>query len=193
MLRSLYDWTIRLAGHRHATWALAGIAFIESSVFPIPPDILLIAMVLARREQAVRYALICTLASVLGGLLGYAIGFGLWEAVGHPVMAFYGYADRFAEFQLLYNDYGAWIVFIAGLSPFPYKVITIASGVTALNLWVFMIASVISRGLRFAVVAALLWYFGPPIRRFIEERLGLVFTAFCVLLVGGFLALRFLH
>ena len=193
MLRSLYDWTLRLAGHRHAAWALAGIAFIESSVFPIPPDILLIAMVLARRELAARYALICTVASVLGGLAGYAIGFGLWEAIGQPVMAFYGYADRFAEFQLLYNDYGAWIVFIAGLSPFPYKVITIASGVTALNIWIFVLASLVSRGRRFAIVAALLWYCGPPVRRFIEERLGLVFTVFCVLLVGGFVALRFLH
>jgi membrane protein YqaA with SNARE-associated domain len=193
VLRALYDWTLRLAGHRHADRALAGVAFIESSVFPIPPDILLIAMIMARRERALRYAVICTVASVLGGLLGYAIGYGLWEAVGEPVLAFYGYGDRFAEFQALYNDWGAWIVFIAGLSPFPYKVITIASGVTALDIWVFMAASLLSRGLRFAVVAALLWYFGPPIRRFIEERLGLVFVVFCVVLVGGFVALRFWH
>jgi membrane protein YqaA with SNARE-associated domain len=190
MLRALYDWTMRIAGHRHATWALAVVSFVESSVFPIPPDVMLIPMVLAERRRAWWIATVCTIASVLGGLAGYAIGYFLWEAIGQPILDLYGYAEKFAEFRGQYNEWGAWIVFFAGVTPFPYKVITIASGVTALSLPVFMVASVLSRGLRFFVVAGLLYWFGPPIRTFIERRLGLLFTIFVVLLFGGFLALR---
>lgn len=186
MLRRLYDWTMGLAGHRHAEPALAAVSFIESSVFPVPPDVMLIPMVLARRDRAWRIALVCTAASVLGGLAGYAIGLFAFEAVGRPVLEFYGYAPRFAEFQDKYNAWGAWVVFFAGLTPFPYKVITILSGVTALDILVFTVSSLVARGLRFYVVAGLLWYFGEPIRTFIERRLGLLFTVFSVLLVGGF-------
>ena len=192
MLRGLYDWTMDLASRRNAVWALAAVAFIESSVFPIPPDVLLIPMVLAARDRAWRYAAICTIASVLGGMLGYAIGAGLYEGVGKPILEFYGYAAKFSDFTARYNEYGGWIVFIAGVTPFPYKVITIASGVTDLDLATFSIASVLSRGLRFFLVAALLFWVGPPIRDFIERRLGLVFTVFCVLLIGGFVLLKFL-
>ena len=191
-LRGLYDWTLELAAHRHAVWALAAVAFIESSVFPIPPDVLLIPMVLAARDRAWRYAAICTIASVLGGLLGYAIGLFLFESAGLPLLEFYGYAAKFEEFRGRYNEWGAWIVFIAGLTPFPYKVITIASGVTELDLAIFTIASVLARGLRFFAVAALLWWLGPPVREFIEKRLGLVTIVFCVLLLGGFLVARYL-
>ncbi len=190
MLRGLYDWTMDLASRRNAVWALAAVAFIESSVFPIPPDVLLIPMVLAARDRAWRYAAICTIASVLGGMLGYAIGAGLYEGVGRPILEFYGYAEKFADFTARYNEYGGWIVFIAGVTPFPYKVITIASGVTELDLTTFSVASVLSRGLRFFLVAALLFWMGPPIRDFIERRLGLVFTVFCVLLIGGFVLLK---
>ncbi|TVR79263.1 MAG: DedA family protein [Rhodospirillales bacterium] len=192
MLQRLYDWTISLAAHRHALLALAAIAFIESSVFPIPPDVLLIPMIIAARDRAWLIAGVCTVASVLGGLAGYGIGFFLFEEVGRPVLEFYGYFDKFAAFQLRYVDYGAWIVFIAGLTPFPYKVITIASGVFALDPTTFMVASILARGARFFLVAALLWYFGPPIRRFIENNLGLVTIVFCVLLVGGFVVARYL-
>ena len=192
MLRPLYDYTMRLAGHRRAMPALAAVSFIESSVFPIPPDVMLIPMVLANRQRAWLIALVCTLASVAGGLAGYAIGFFLWEAVGQPIIELYGRLDQFQDFQGMYNEAGAWIVFFAGVTPFPYKVITIASGVTQLDLLVFTIASVAARGLRFFIVAALLWYFGPPIRAFIEKRLGLLFVLFCVLLVGGFVAVRYL-
>jgi membrane protein YqaA with SNARE-associated domain len=192
LLRPLYDRTMRLAGHRRAMPALAGISFIESSVFPIPPDVMLIPMVLADRSRAWLIALVCTLASVAGGLFGYAIGFFLWETVGQPVLAFYGKLEAFDDFQGMYNDAGAWIVFFAGITPFPYKVITIASGVTQLDLAVFTAASVAARGLRFFLVAALLWWFGPPIRAFIEKRLGLLFVVFCVLLVGGFVAARYM-
>ncbi|MBB4286209.1 YqaA family protein [Roseospira goensis] len=192
MLRTTYDWAMRMAQTRHALWILALISFIESSVFPIPPDVLLIPMVLARPHRAWLIAGVCTVASVAGGFAGYAIGLFLYEAVGQPVLAFYGYLDRFTEFQALYNEWGAWIVAGAGATPFPYKVITIASGVTQLDPAVFAVASVLSRGARFFLVAALLWKWGPPMRAFIERRLGLLVTLGFVLLLGGFLALRLL-
>lgn len=192
MLRRLYDWTMAQAARPHALWILGIVSFVESSLFPIPPDILLIPLVLARRTQAFRIALVCTAASVAGGLLGYAIGHFLFDAVGQPILAFYGYNERFAAFQALYNAWGAWIVFMAGLTPFPYKVITIASGVTGLDLLVFMVASLLSRGLRFFAVTALLWYWGAPIRRFIDRNFGWLSVLFFVLLAGGFAALKLL-
>ena len=191
MLRRLYDWTLDLTGHRHALLALALVSFVESSVFPIPPDVLIIPMVLAAREKAWKIAFVCTAASVLGGIFGYAIGALLFDQVGSPVLNFYGYTDRFDEFRTYYNDWGAWAVFIAGLTPFPYKVITILSGVTGLDLLVFTIASILARGLRFFIVAGLLWYFGEPIRAFIEKRLGVLFVIFVILLVGGFVLVKF--
>lgn len=191
MLRRLYDWTMDLASRKNAVWALCAVAFVESSVFPIPPDILLIPMVLAARDKAWRYAAMCTIASVLGGMLGYAIGAGLYESVGRPVLEFYGLENGFAEFSARYNEYGAWAVAFAGVTPFPYKFITIASGVTGLDFATFTGASVLARGLRFFVVAALLYWMGPPIRDFIEKRLGLMFTIFCVLLIGGFVLIKF--
>lgn len=192
MLQRLYDWTMRLAAHPHALWALAMISFIESSVFPIPPDVLLIPMVLAARERAWVIAGVCTIASVLGGMAGYGIGYFLFVEIGQPVLEFYGYIDKFEEFQARYNEWGAWIVAGAGFTPFPYKVITITSGVTQLDFWVFNIASVLSRGARFFLVAGLLWYFGPPIRVFIEKNLGLLTVVFFALLFGGFLAAKYL-
>jgi len=191
VIQRLYDWAMSLAVHRHALWALAMISFIESSVFPIPPDIILIPMVLAARDQAWRIALVCTVASVLGGLGGYGIGYFLFETVGQPLVDFYGYGAKFADFQGYYNEWGAWIVGGAGLTPFPYKVVTIASGVTHLDPVVFTIASVISRGLRFFIVAGLLWYFGEPIRSFIEKNLGVLATLFFALLFGGFILIKF--
>lgn len=192
MIRGLYNWTMGLAESRYALAALALVAFVESSVFPIPPDILMIPMILATPNRAFLIAGVCTIASVLGGLLGYFIGYALFESVGRPVLEFYGKDAYFAEFSERYNEWGAWAVLIAGMTPFPYKVITILSGTTALSLPVFIVASVIARGARFFLVAALLWKFGEPIRDFIERRLGLMFTLFCVLLIGGFYALRFL-
>lgn len=192
VLRALYDWTLSLARHRHALWALAFVAFIESSVFPIPPDVLMIAMIVARPSRAFVIAGVATLASVAGGLAGYWIGYGAFETLGRPVLEFYGKDAYFAEFQVRYNEWGAWAVLIAGVTPFPYKVITILSGATALSLPVFIIASIIARALRFFIVAALLWKFGAPIRDFIERRLGLMFTLFMALLLGGFLAVRYL-
>jgi len=192
MLRALYDWTMRSASHKRAPEALFSVSFIESSFFPIPPDIMLIPMVLAQRAKAWLYAAIATVGSVLGGVAGYLIGWLLFDTVGKAVLDFYGYVEKFQTFAGQYNDYGAWIVFFAGVTPFPYKVITIASGATQLDLVVFLIASVAARGLRFFIVAGLLYLFGPPIRDFIEKRLGLVFTVFVVLLFGGFIAIKYL-
>ncbi len=192
MLRGLYDWTLRLAGKRHALWALAGISFIESSFFPIPPDVLLIPMVLAQRARAWLIAGVCTIASVAGGFGGYAIGYFLFEGIGQPLLELYGNEEKFASFQGYYNEWGAWIVVAGGLTPLPYKVITIASGLTALDPGIFFVASLLSRGVRFYLEAALLWYFGPPIRGFIERHLGKVTLAALVLLVAGVLIVRYL-
>jgi len=191
-LYGLYDWTMAQATRPYALWTLALVSFVESSIFPIPPDVLLIPMVLAARHRAWLIAGVCTVASVLGGFLGYAIGALLFETLGQPILELYGYLDKFADFQARYNEWGAWIVFGAGLTPFPYKVITIASGVTLLDPVTFGIASVLARGLRFFAVAALLWWFGEPIRLFIERNLGWLTVLFFVFLFGGFLVLRLL-
>ncbi len=191
MLRRLYDWTMSFAQTRHAERALAGVSFIESSVFPIPPDVLLIPMVLADRTKWIRYAVVCTLGSLAGAFLGYAIGAFGFELIGKPILQFYGKADSFETIREWYNQWGGWGVLFAAITPFPYKVLTIFSGFTGLNLVTFAIVSVIGRGLRFVIVSGLLYLFGEPIRIFIERYLGWLFTIFMVLLIGGFAALRF--
>ncbi len=191
MLQRVYNRLMGLAGHRHALWWLAAVSFIESSVFPIPPDVMLIPMVLADRRKAWFYAGIATLSSVAGGWLGYAIGAVLFETVGRPIIEFYHLGAGFAAFQAKFNEYGAWIVLIKGMTPIPFKLVTIASGVTRLDPLVFTLASIGSRAIRFFLVAGLLYFFGEPIRDFIERRLTLVTTAFVVALVGGFVVLRF--
>ena len=190
MLRKIYDWVIILAAHRHALFGLFLISFVESSIFPIPPDIMLIPMILAARNQAWKIAFVCTIASVLGGIGGYYIGYFLFEEFGRPILNFYHYYSQFEQLQTEYNKWGAWAVFVAGVSPFPYKVITILSGAIELNLFTFVIASVLARGLRFFVLAWLLWHFGDTVQDFIKRRLGILFTLFCVLLVGGFVIIK---
>ncbi len=192
MLRRLYDWTLSLAETRFALLALALVAFAESSVFPIPPDILLIPIILAAPNRAFLVAGLCTIASVAGGGLGYWIGAELFESVGKPVLEFYGKLEKFDIFAERFNENGPWAVLFAGVTPFPYKVITITSGATGLDFWVFMASSVVARALRFFLVAALLWKFGAPIRAFIEERFGLMATLFFVLLFGGFAVVKYL-
>ncbi|MBC7156534.1 MAG: DedA family protein [Rhodobacteraceae bacterium] len=192
MLRRIYDRTVALAATPHALAALAVVAFVEASVFPIPPDVLMIPMILACPARAFRIAAVATLASVAGGMAGYAIGWGLFESVGRPVLAFYGMDALFSDFAARYNAYGAWAVLVAGVTPFPYKVITILSGSTGLSLPVFTVASVVARGVRFFVLAALLWRFGTPIRAFVERWLGPLFVVFVVLLIGGFWGVRYL-
>lgn len=192
MIKRLYDWTINLAATPYALWALAVVAFVESSFFPIPPDLLMIPMVLAAPRRAFLIAGVATVASVLGGILGYAIGAFAFESIGQPILESLGKADSMAEFNTRFNDLGFWAVLVAGITPFPYKVITIMSGWTAMPLGTFIVTSIIARALRFFIVATLLWKFGAPIRDFIEKRLGLVFIAFCVVLIGGFYLVRFL-
>jgi membrane protein YqaA with SNARE-associated domain len=192
MLRGLYDWVMRLAAHKRALPALAVISFLESSVFPIPPDVMLIPMVLADRTRAFRIALVCTIASVLGGLLGYAIGYYLFETLGEWVVRTYGLQAGLAAFRAGFEQYGIWIILIKGLTPIPYKLVTIASGAAHFDLFTFVWASIVTRGLRFFLVAALLWKFGEPIRSFIEKRLTLLTWLFLIALVGGFVAFRYL-
>lgn len=192
MLRGLYNWVMRLAETRHALWALALVSFIESSVFPIPPDVLLVPMILARPNRAWLIAGVCMVASVLGGVAGYLIGAVLFDEVAQPILALYGYTEKWAMMSERYNEYGAWAVLFAGITPFPYKVITIFSGATGLDFWIFTISSIIARSVRFFIIAALIWKFGPPIREFIEKRLGLVATVSLVVLFGGFVAAKFL-
>ena len=192
MLRRLYDWTMGLAARRNAMSVLALISFIESSIFPIPPDVLIVPMVLARRDRAFRIAAVATIASVVGGHAGYAIGALLYETVGVWIIEAYGAAEQFAEFRTAFRDWGWWLVVMGGFTPFPYKVITIASGVAELDLATFVMASLVSRGARFYLEAWLLWRFGAPIRGFIEGNLAWLSAAFFALLVAGFLAIKYL-
>ena len=192
MLRRLYDWTMRLAGHRHAMWGLAFVAFVESSVFPIPPDILMIPMILARPSRAWLIASVALTASVIGGLLGYAIGALAFAEIGQPILESLGKGEAVAAFNARFNEAGFWAVLVAGMTPFPYKVITIMSGWTGMPLFTFILTSILARGLRFYIVALLLWKFGAPIRDFIERRLGLMFMLFCALLLGGFYVVKVL-
>jgi len=192
MIRAAYDWTIAQAGRRNALPALAVVSFIESSVFPIPPDVMIIPMILARPDRAFLIATVALVASVLGGLAGYLIGWGLYETLGQWIVSLYGAEDAVATFSEEYNRRGAWIVIAGGMTPLPYKVITILSGATGLNLGLFMVSSVIARGVRFFALAVLLWRFGPAMRRFIERWLNLLLTATLVLIVAGFYALRYL-
>ncbi|MBY6065653.1 DedA family protein [Leisingera aquaemixtae] len=192
MLKPLYDRTMALADHPRVLWCLAVVAFVESSVFPIPPDVLMIPMILARPSRAWLIALVALIASVAGGVLGYAIGAFFYEGIGQPVLEAMGKGDAMAEFNTRFNDFGFWAVLGAGITPFPYKVITIMSGWTGMPLGTFIATSILARALRFFIVAGLLWQFGAPVRDFIERRLGLVFTAFMVLLFGGFLMVRYI-
>ena len=191
MLRKAYEWMMRQAAGPHAERALAIIAFLESSIFPIPPDAMLVPMVLARPERAWRYVAIATAASVVGGIAGYAIGFYLYETLGAWIVELYGLAGKADAFRQSYQEWGLWIILIKGLTPIPYKLVTIASGLAGFDLSVFIAASIVTRGARFALVAVLLYFFGNPIRTFIEERLTLVTTAFALMIVLGFVALRY--
>ena len=192
MLQKLYNMTLSWAEHRHALWLLAIVSFVESSFFPIPPDILMIPMILARPTRAWLIASVALLASVLGGLLGYAIGALAFEQIGAPILQSLGKADAMADFSTRFNDMGFWAVLTAGLTPFPFKVITIMSGWTGMPLLTFILTSILARALRFYIVALLLWKFGAPIKDFIEKRLPLMFTLCVVLLLGGFFAVRYL-
>ncbi|WP_420607211.1 YqaA family protein [Novosphingopyxis sp.] len=192
MLKRLYEWTLDKAGHRTAPRWLAALSFAESSFFPIPPDVLLAPMCLARPERSWWYALVCTAASVLGSLLGYAIGFFLFDAIGQPILDFYGVGAEFAHFKAQFNAQGWIIVLLAGFTPLPFKVITIAAGATAMPLQVLLSAAVIARGARFFIVAGLLRFFGAPMKAWIDRNFAFATTALGVLAVLGFVAVKYL-
>ncbi len=192
MTRKIYQWMVDAASGKNALWALAIVAFVESSFFPIPPDIMLIPMIVATPKRAWKIATVATIASVVGGYFGYLIGFLGYDLIAKPLLNFYGYLEKFEKFRQYYNEYGAWIVLGAGITPFPYKVITIASGVVGMNIWIFGIASVVARGLRFFIIAALLRFFGEPIKKIIEKHFGLLSILFFILLIGGFLLIKYL-
>lgn len=192
MFRALYDWTLRLASHRHAIRWMAVISFCESSFFPIPPDVMVVPMVLARRDQAYLIATVCTISSVLGGILGYAIGMFLYDSVGQWLIRVYGMAEGIEGFRETYREWGAWIILIKGFTPIPFKLVTIASGIAAFSFPLFVAASVATRGARFFLIAWLLRRYGAPMQEFIERRLTLVGWSFLILLIGGFAVVAFI-
>jgi membrane protein YqaA with SNARE-associated domain len=192
LLERLYTRILALAASRHAMAALVLIAFAEASFFPLPPDLLLIPMILARPRRAFLIASVATLASVAGGFLGYAIGYWLFAAVGRPLLEFYHAMDRYDALKAAYAQWGVWLILIKGLTPIPYKLVTIASGVVHFNLVAFGLASLASRSVRFFLLAVLLWRFGDRVRTFIERRLMLVTSLFAAALIGGFVVLRYL-
>lgn len=191
-MRKIYDWMMRMAAGPRAPHALALVAFLESSCFPIPPDVMLVPMVLANRSKAWQYAALATIASVIGGIVGYGIGYFLIDSIGMPLINFYGLGAKFEVAKEWFKQNAFWIIVFKGMTPIPYKLVTISAGAANVNLAVFTGASIIARAMRFFLVAGLLYFFGEPIRTFIEKRLVLVTTAFAVALVGGFVALKYL-
>lgn len=192
LMKRLFDRVMVLSAGPHALWLLAAVSFAEASFFPIPPDPILAAIVLARRERAWIAALVCTVFSVLGGLAGYAIGAGLYEAIGQPVINFYNLQEAFHNFQLRFDEWGGWIIVAKGLTPIPFKLVTIASGVAHLNLWTFIIACIITRGLRFFLVAGLFYAFGPQARAIIDRHFSTVMIVGTLVVILGFVAVIYL-
>ena len=187
MLHRLYQWTLAKAAHRHAEWWLVVVSFLESSFFPIPPHPLLGLMCLARPNKALRYGVICTLASVVGGLFGYAIGYFLFEAVGVSLLSALGLTESFPKAACYLRDYGAEIILVKGATPIPFKLITITSGFVGLSLFTFIWASIVSRAMQFMLVGVLFWKFGAPIKVYLERYLGWISAGFAVLVIAGVL------
>ena len=190
LLRSLYNWTLKKAEHKYSSWILSIVSFSESSFFPIPPDVLLIPMIIAKRTKAWTYALICTLSSVLGGVVGYAIGFFLFNSIGILIVEFYHLSNSFNTFDNYYKEYGILIVLGAGFTPFPFKFITIASGVFSLNIFLFILTALIARGLRFYLLASLLFIFGEKIKILIDKYFNILAVLFFILLLGSFMLIK---
>lgn len=190
LLRSLYNWTLKKAEHKYSSWILSIVSFSESSFFPIPPDVLLIPMIIAKRTKAWTYALICTLSSVLGGIAGYAIGFFLFNSIGILIVEFYHLSNSFNTFENYYKEYGILIVLGAGFTPFPFKFITIASGVFSLNIFLFILTAFVARGLRFYLLACLLFIFGEKIKILIDKYFNILAVLFFILLLGSFMLIK---
>lgn len=191
LLRRLYDWVLGFAEKPFGAWALLALSFAESSFFPVPPDVLLMALSVGKPLKAFWFATICTIGSVAGAALGYFLGMEFYELVGRPIIEFYGASDRYDTVKQLYENWDALAVGIAGFTPIPYKVFTIAAGAFQINFAVFMLASVVSRGARFFIIAGLIRWFGPTIKEFIDRYFNLLTVLFMVLLVGGFLVVKY--
>ena len=192
MLKKLYNWVLHWAETPYGTWALFILAFAESSFFPIPPDVLLIALAVGAPKKSLKYALVCSIGSVLGGCLGYLIGWQFMVGIGNRIIEFYGLTPKVAYIEALYQQYDAWAVAIAGFTPIPYKVFTIAAGAFKINFLVFVLASVVSRSARFFLVGGLIYIFGPKIQAFIDRYFNILATVFVVLLIVGFIAIKYL-
>ena len=192
MFQRLYKKCLNLAGHKNSNFYLGLISFIESSFFPIPPDIILIPMIIAKRTKAFIYAFICTISSVLGGLFGYLIGFALFNSIGIALINLYGMTEYITNLKEYYNNYGIWFVLIAGFTPIPFKIITITSGLFQLNLIIFILCSLIARGCRFYLISGLLYLFGETIKKFIDRYFNFLTILFVILLIGGVLILNYL-
>lgn len=190
-MRKLYYWVLSWAFTPYAVPALFGLAFAESSFFPVPPDVLLIALAISVPAKAFYYALICSIGSVLGGMVGYLIGYGLMDVIGYRIVDFYGFTDKWNVVGDLYNRYAAWAVGIAGVTPIPYKVFTIAGGAFKIDFLVFVLASAVSRSARFFIVAALIYKFGAPVRAFIDKYFDILAIVFVILLIGGFVLVKY--
>ncbi|UCD84471.1 MAG: DedA family protein [Deltaproteobacteria bacterium] len=192
MLRRLYDWVLHWAETPYGSWALAVLAFCESSFFPIPPDVLLIALAVSIPRKSFRYAVICSIGSVLGGILGYILGLEFMEIAGRPILEFYGVTDKYEQIRSLYNQYDVWAVGIAGFTPIPYKVATIAAGACKINFLTFILVSILCRSARFFLVGGLIYVFGASIRSFIDRYLNLLTIIFVIFLILGFIAVKWL-
>ncbi len=190
MIRKTYDWVMQWSSSPYAGWALFWLALVESSFFPVPPDVLLMAMSLSVPAKAFVYAAISSVGSVLGGMLGYFLGFGFMEALGRPILDWYGVMDKFDKISGFYQEYDAWAVAIAGFTPLPYKVFTIAAGACEINFFIFVLASLLSRSARFFIVAGLNYKFGVPVNVFIEKYFNILTIVFAVLLIGGFVLIK---
>jgi len=192
VVRGMYDWVLHWAETPYGVPALALLTFAEASFFPIPPDVLLIALAISIPKRSFKYALVCSVTSVFGGLFGYLIGYALFESVGRSILEFYGYMDKFMWLQVKYDEVGPWLLAIAGFTPIPYKVFTITSGVLKMNVALFSVISILSRSARFFLVGALIYFFGAPVKDFIDKYFNLLSVLFAVLLVGGFVVLKWI-
>ncbi len=191
-LKRLYDACMAWIAGPYGVWALFIIAFVESSIFPIPPDVFLIAMCIAMPSRAFFFASICAVGSVLGGVLGYGLGFWFMDSVGQQIIAWYGFDDKYLRVQELYRTYDAWAVGAAGFTPLPYKLFTITAGAFKLDLATFVTASAVSRAARFFLVAAVIWKFGAPVKYYIDKYFNVLSVIFMVLLIGGFVLVKML-
>lgn len=190
MLKQLYEWVLKWADTPYGSWALFILAFSESSFFPIPPDVLLIALAVGKPKKALTFALICSIGSVFGGIVGYLIGWQFMAVVGHKIIAFYGLTEKIATMATLYDQYNAWAVGIAGFTPIPYKVFTISAGAFRINFFIFLLASAVSRSARFFLVGGLIFLFGPRIQVFIDKYFNILAIAFTVLLIASFFLIK---